>query len=184
MPPVLFSFFFLFFYLTSIFLSKLLFFISAIPFLPRNEEEYEYGTFSDEGSVEEEVSDTYNYDESPEKDHLVADIIGDGEDLLFLHTSATNSGQNSVVLSSGQNSVVFDEETVDDILEAAAVEEKEDEEASTRSVGSSDDLSSTAYPKLNPNPNPKKRIKKTAARRKKRRYWWLGTVVQDHLDMK
>ncbi|KAF5758789.1 putative ribosomal protein L34Ae [Helianthus annuus] len=141
---------FLFFYLTSIFLSKLLFFISAIPFLPRNEEEYEYGTFSEEGSVEEEVSDTYNYDESPEKDHLVADIIGDGEDLFFLHTSATSSGQNSVVLSSGQNSVVFDEETVDDILEAAVVEEKEDEEASTRSVGSSDDLSFYSVPEAEP----------------------------------
>ncbi|KAI7758261.1 hypothetical protein M8C21_003607 [Ambrosia artemisiifolia] len=126
---------FLFFYLTSIFLSKLLFFISFIPFLPRSEEEYEYATFSEEEEVEEDVSDGYNYDESLEKDHLVADITRDGEDLCFLHTSAT---------SSGQNSVVFDEEIVDNILDAAAAEEEE--AATTNSVGSSDDLSFYTVP--------------------------------------
>lgn len=126
---------FLFFYLTSIFLSKFLIFISAIPFLPRNDEEYEYATVSDEEEEEEEdvevedENEGYYYDDSPEKDHLVADIIGDGEDLCFLHTSAT---------SSCQNSVVFDEEIMNDPLERAAVEEEEEEE---RSGGSSDDLS-------------------------------------------
>ncbi|KVI04501.1 Protein of unknown function DUF1666 [Cynara cardunculus var. scolymus] len=111
---------FLFFYLTSIFLSKFLFFISAIPFLPRNDEEYEYSTVTDEEEEEEEeveveVEDDdegFYYDEGPEKDHLVADIIEDGENLLFLQTSAT---------SSCQNSVIFDEEIVNDPLERAAV---------------------------------------------------------------
>ncbi|KAI3809755.1 hypothetical protein L1987_19355 [Smallanthus sonchifolius] len=132
---------FLFFYLTSIFLSKLLFFISAIPFLPRNEEEYEYTVFSEEGEEEEEeeVSDGYNYDESPEKDNLVADITGDGEDLCFLHTRAT---------SSCENSVVFDEEIVDDLPETAAVPEKEEAAETTRSVGSSDDLSFYSLPEF------------------------------------
>lgn len=112
---------FLFFYLTSIFLSKFLFFISAIPFLPRNDEEYEYATLS-----EEEVSDADCYDESPEKGHLVADhVTGDGEELSFFQTSPT---------SSCQNSVVFDEEIVSDST---------DEE---RSVGVSDTTSFYSLP--------------------------------------
>ncbi|KAI3515786.1 hypothetical protein L1887_14690 [Cichorium endivia] len=111
---------FLFFYLTSIFLSKFLIFISAIPFLPRNDDEYEYVTLS-----EEEVSDADCYDESPEKGHLVADVTGDGEELSFFQTSPT---------SSCQNSVVFDEEIVNDST---------DEE---RSVGVSDTTSFYSLP--------------------------------------
>ncbi|CAH1424711.1 unnamed protein product [Lactuca virosa] len=116
---------FLFFYLTSIFLSKFLFFISSIPFLPRNDEEYEYETIS-----EEEVSDEDYYNETPEKGHLVADITRDGEELSFFQTSPT---------SSCQNSVVFDEEVVSEPLE----NETDDEE---RSVSISDDLSFYSLP--------------------------------------
>lgn len=129
---------FLFFYLTSIFLSKLLFFISAIPFLPRNDEEYEYTTFSEEEEEEEEeVSDGHIYDESPEKDHhhhhLVGDITPDGEDVCFLQTSFSSP-------SSCQNSVVFDdEEILNNPLEIT-----DDEEVT--SIRSSDDLSFYSLP--------------------------------------
>ncbi|KAK1439826.1 hypothetical protein QVD17_05648 [Tagetes erecta] len=141
---------FLFFYLTSIFLSKLLFFIYAIPVFPRNEEEYEYSAvFSDEG---EEISDECDYDQVQEKDDdLVADITGDDdEDLCLLQTSET---------SSCQNSVVFDEEITEDdedeLLEtiSAEAEEEEEEEVTVtvaRSVGNSDDLSFYGSPEFEP----------------------------------
>ncbi|XP_076920124.1 uncharacterized protein LOC143581171 [Bidens hawaiensis] len=125
---------FLFFYLTSIFLSKLLIFISSIPFFPRNEDEYDYATFS----AEEEVTDDYNYVETPDqKDHdPVYVFTGDSEDICFLQTSETSSCQNSVIFD--------DEENVDDLLEASPTPEPE----STRSERStsSDDLSFHSLP--------------------------------------
>ncbi|KAL4573508.1 hypothetical protein LXL04_020317 [Taraxacum kok-saghyz] len=116
---------FLFFYLTSVFLSKFLFFISAIPFLPRNDDEYEYGTNSEEEESDEDCSDKI-----PAKSPLVADITGEDEPLSFL--------QNTSPTSSCQNSVVFDdEEVVSDPTET-------DEESS---VGrSTDDLSFYSLP--------------------------------------
>nr|XP_043609059.1 uncharacterized protein LOC122580976 [Erigeron canadensis] len=130
---------FLFFYLTSIFLSKLLFFISSIPFLPRNDEEYEYATFSEE---EEEVISTDErqiYDESPEKDyydHHVADDI--------LQTSSPSSCQNSVIFDDDDDEIVHN-----DPLEVSE-EEEEEEEASIISVDqSSDDSSFYSLPESN-----------------------------------
>ncbi|GJZ40099.1 ribosomal protein L34Ae protein [Tanacetum coccineum] len=127
---------FLFFYLTSIFLSKLLFFISSIPFLTRNDDEYEYATFSEEEQEQEEeeednevISNRYYYDESTTKDDLLAHINREGqEDLFVLQTSSR---------SSRQNSVVFDEEIVHDYLESP--KEKE-EEVGDISVVSSEDM--------------------------------------------
>ncbi|GKB91536.1 ribosomal protein L34Ae protein, partial [Tanacetum coccineum] len=127
---------FLFFYLTSIFLSKLLFFISSIPFLTRNDDEYEYATFSEEEQEQEEeeeynevISNRYYYDESTTKDDLLAHINREGqEDLFVLQTSSR---------SSPQNSVVFDEEIVHDYLESP--KEKE-EEVGDISVVSSEDM--------------------------------------------
>ncbi|PWA42562.1 hypothetical protein CTI12_AA543480 [Artemisia annua] len=128
---------FLFFYLTSTFLSKLLFFISSIPFLTRNNDEYEYATFSEEEQEEEEegeeednevISNRYYYDDSTTKDDLLADISREGEeDLFVLQTSAR---------SSRQNSVVFDEEIVYDYLESP--KEKEEEVADISVVSSED----------------------------------------------
>ncbi|GJT31359.1 ribonuclease H-like domain-containing protein [Tanacetum coccineum] len=127
---------FLFFYLTSIFLSKLLFFISSIPFLTRNDDEYEYATFSEEEQEQEEeeednevISNRYYYDESTTKDDLLAHINIEGqEDLFVLQTS---------LRSSRQNCVVFDEEIVHNYLESP--KEKE-EEVGDISVVSSEDM--------------------------------------------
>ncbi|KAJ9550395.1 hypothetical protein OSB04_014440 [Centaurea solstitialis] len=96
----------------------------------RNDEEYEYASVSDEEEEEEEEEDVvvledepegYYYDESPEKDHLVADIIGDGEDLRFLQASPS---------SSCQNSVVFDDEIINDIPLQKPAEERSSDDSS------------------------------------------------------
>ncbi|GJZ40095.1 ribosomal protein L34Ae protein [Tanacetum coccineum] len=100
---------FLFFYLTSIFLSKLLFFISSIPFLTRNDDEYEYATFSEEEQEQEEEEEdnetssrssrqnsvvfdeeiVHDYLESPkEKEEEVGDIsVVSSEDMDFYSLS-------------------------------------------------------------------------------------------------
>lgn len=113
----------------------------------RNEEEYEYTAFSDEG---EEVSEEYDYEQISEKDHVpVADITGDDEDMCFLQTSATSSCQNSVVFD--EEDIVEDDDDLIDTSPPQSEAEAEEEEVSVaRSEGSSDDLSFYSLPEFEP----------------------------------
>ncbi|KAK2984968.1 hypothetical protein RJ640_003702 [Escallonia rubra] len=56
----------------------------------RNQDEFEFGVFSEEEEEEEEETDCY-YVEGSEKDHLVADIIHGGEGLSFLPSRSTHN---------------------------------------------------------------------------------------------
>ncbi|XP_071703198.1 uncharacterized protein [Rutidosis leptorrhynchoides] len=134
---------FLFFYLTSIFISKLLIFISNIPFFPRNDEEYEYASSLEE-EEEEELNDVYRYHESfDEKDHLVADITEDGEDLCFLKTSVTSSCQNSVICDEEIILESLDDEIINQHLD---IGQDNEEEAKISIESVSDDLSFYSVP--------------------------------------
>ncbi|KAK3021563.1 hypothetical protein RJ639_046088 [Escallonia herrerae] len=79
---------FLFFFLASFSLAKLFNFLFGNLFFQRNQDEFEFGVFSEE--EEEEETDCY-YVEGSEKDHLVADIIHGGEGLSFLPTRSTQN---------------------------------------------------------------------------------------------
>ncbi|KAK3018784.1 hypothetical protein RJ639_003321 [Escallonia herrerae] len=79
---------FLFFFLASFSLAKLFNFLFGNLFFQRNQDEFEFGVFSEE--EEEEETDCY-YVEDSEKDRLVADIIHGGEGLSFLSTRSTQN---------------------------------------------------------------------------------------------
>ncbi|KAA8542707.1 hypothetical protein F0562_023794 [Nyssa sinensis] len=75
---------FIFFYFTSLFFARLFHFLGGNPILERTQEGYEFGAFSEEEEEEEEEDNEYFHVDCTEKDHLVADIIGGGESLVFL----------------------------------------------------------------------------------------------------
>lgn len=63
------------------------------------DQQYEY-VFSDDEEEEEESEERYSYVEtSDQRDHLVADIIGGGESLMFLHY---NESQRTLSFSEDQ----------------------------------------------------------------------------------
>ncbi|KAL8205260.1 hypothetical protein R6Q57_008811 [Mikania cordata] len=152
---------FLFFYITSIFLSKLLFFISAFPFFPRSgEEEYDYEMISES---ESEINNGYYHDEHFTKDHdLVADVTPDGEDLCFLHTSATSSCQNSVIFDDDESVHALEEEDEDVDMDVVRIDSNQTGSLSgsvlktfptRRSSGSGSELSFYSLPEYESDEN-------------------------------
>ncbi|XP_004512923.1 uncharacterized protein [Cicer arietinum] len=87
---------FLFIFSSSILLLKFLNFISTYPLFQR-EHQYEYvsSEYDYEEEEQEEIQENYSYEDSFEKDHLVADIICGGESLLFLHNNNKSQRKNS-----------------------------------------------------------------------------------------
>eukprot|EP00257_Ricinus_communis_P022839 XP_015582687.1 uncharacterized protein LOC8271822 [Ricinus communis] len=109
----------LFLYFSSNLLLKILNFIGSFPIIQRNQNGYEYGMFSDEEEEEEEVDNEAYYYSEPrerEKDHLVADIIQDGESIVFLPNNGIHHRTQSHVQEfiTPQEHTQAEEEHVDD----------------------------------------------------------------------
>lgn len=83
----------------------------------RNEDEYEFGTFSEEEEEEEEEEEnnSYNYQKCMEKDHLVADIIHGGEALSFLHNK--NVRMDRILVEEIVDNIHDDDPIIEDELD-------------------------------------------------------------------
>ncbi|XP_061374779.1 uncharacterized protein LOC133316996 [Gastrolobium bilobum] len=74
----------LFLFSSAIFLFKFLNFIGSYSIFQRDQH-YDYVFSEYDEEEEEEIQESYSYVDSIERDHIVADIIGGGETLVFLH---------------------------------------------------------------------------------------------------
>ncbi|CAJ1951907.1 unnamed protein product [Sphenostylis stenocarpa] len=88
---------FLLLFSSSFLLIKLLNFIASFTIF-RRDHHYEYvsSEYDEEEEGEEEIQENYSYmHDSSETDHLVADIIGGGESLLFVHNNQPHRTHSS-----------------------------------------------------------------------------------------
>lgn len=85
---------FIFFYVTSILLTKIFSFLGGNLFFSRNQNEYEYGEFSDE-EVEQE-NGYFHADSMQQSGHLEANILHGGETLMFMHDNSGHEDPTQV----------------------------------------------------------------------------------------
>ncbi|KAL3512248.1 hypothetical protein ACH5RR_024965 [Cinchona calisaya] len=94
---------FFFFYVTSILLGKLFNFLGGNLFFSRNQNEYEFGAFSDEEEVEEETG-YFRANPMQRDNHLEANILDEGETEMFVPTKdGHNEGQSQIPSEQIQN---------------------------------------------------------------------------------